>query len=177
MSKDGKNIEEFKELIDSRSNSKAKNKADSAMLLRARLESSSKFASEDELVVNLYRLKLLLDEEAQMQDLKAAFYVYSSTYVDLLYTKRKSFAKDIGFSETQLSLILSGKRPPTDEFVSKIRLHSAKIYQKLNIDFNPYNWFTIYHLDRMNNYLINNKNENVSLKNVNRVISSLGVKR
>ncbi|MFK7786019.1 MAG: helix-turn-helix domain-containing protein [Crocinitomicaceae bacterium] len=175
MSKKKIKIEEFKELIDSRVVSKWDRKDDSTALLRARLESSEKSSSEDDVLIDLYRLKLMLEDEAETPELKSPFYSYSSTYVDLLYNTRKSFASDIGFSQTQVSLILNGKRPPTDEFVAKIRLHSEKIYQKLNIDFNASNWFTVYYLDRMNAYLHNNKKEKVSLSKVNRTIRSLKI--
>lgn len=176
MSKEKINIEDFKELIDSRTKSKAEKKADSEALLNARLNSREKSRSEDEIIMSLYRLKLMMEEEAKTEELKSAFYTYSSAYVDLLYKTRKSFANDIRFSETQLSLILTGKRPPTNEFVSKIRLHSSKIYKKLNIDFNPSNWFTIYHLDRMTEYLNSHKSEKISLENISTNIPSLRVK-
>lgn len=176
MSKERINIEDFKELIDSRKKSKAEKKADSEALLIARLNSREKSPSEDEIIMSLYRLKLMMEDEAKTEELKSAFYTYSSAYVDLLYKTRKSFATDIRFSETQLSLILTGKRPPTNEFVSKIRLHSSKIYNKLNIDFNASNWFTIYHLDRMTDYLNSHKSEKISLENISTNISSLRVK-
>jgi hypothetical protein len=175
MSRKEIDIEEFKELIDSRKVSKWDKKENENALLQARLESSRESSVEDEILMNLYRLKLMLEDEAETPELKSPFYAYSSAYVDLLYNTRKSFANDIGFSQTQLSLILNGKRPPTDEFVSKIRLHSDKIYQKLNIDFNSSNWFTVYYLDRMSNYLTNAKKEKVSLRNINKNIKSLKV--
>lgn len=165
------NLEDFKELIDSR---KA-NKADKVRLLSARHKSFEKSTNAEQMIVQLYRLKLMLDEEVKTEELKSGFHIYASIYVDLIYKTRKSFAVDIGFSETQLSLILSGNRPATEEFVSKIRIHSSKIYQKLGIDFNALNWFTIYHLDRMHNYLNNHKKEKVSLKNINKAIKSLHV--
>jgi hypothetical protein len=176
MSKEKINIEDFKELIDSRIQTKAEKKANSKALLIARLNSREKSRSEDEIIMSLYRLKLMMEDEAKTEELKSAFYTYSSAYVDLLYKTRKSFANDIHFSETQLSLILTGKRPPTNEFVSKIRLHSSKIYNKLNIDFNPSNWFTIYHLDRMTDYLNSHKSEKISLDNISTKITSLRVK-
>lgn len=176
MSKERINIEDFKELIDSRTKTKAEKKADSEALLIARLNSREKSRSEDEIIMSLYRLKLMMEDEAKTEELKSAFYIYSSAYVDLLYKTRKSFATDIRFSETQLSLILTGKRPPTNEFVSKIRLHSSKIYNKLNIDFNPSNWFTIYHLDRMSDYLNSHKSEKISVENISTNITSLRVK-
>jgi hypothetical protein len=173
MSKEKIDIEDFKELIDSRKQTKTEKKADSKSLMLARLNSHKKSRSEDELILRLYRLKLMMEEEAKTDVLKSEFYTYSSAYVDLLYKTRKSFASDIQFSETQLSLILTGKRPPTDEFVAKIRLHSSKIYQKLNIDFNPSNWFTIYHLDRMNDYLNKHKSEKISFEKMSANIASL----
>jgi hypothetical protein len=176
MSEERINIEDFKELIDSRNTTKAEKKADSQALLWARLNSREKSSSENEVVMSLYRLKLMMEDEAKTEELKSAFYTYSSAYVDLLYKTRKSFASDINFSETQLSLILTGKRPPTNEFVSKIRLHSSKIYKKLNIDFNPSNWFTIYHLDRMTDYLNSHKSDKISLENINKNITSLRIK-
>lgn len=176
MSKERIDIEDFKELVDSRNKNQAEKKAESNALMMARLNSHEKSRSEDEIILSLYRLKLMMEEEVKTQELKSAFYTYSSAYVDLLYKTRKSFAHDIQFSETQLSLILTGKRPPTNEFVSKIRLHSSKIYKKLNIDFNPSNWFTIYHLDRMTDYLNNHKSEKISFENMNTNFTSLIMK-
>ena len=176
MSKERINIEDFKELIDSRTQSRVEKKADGKALLIARLNSRDKSRSEDEIIMSLYRLKLMIEDEAKTEELKSSFYTYSSAYIDLLYKTRKSFANDIRFSETQLSLILTGKRPPTDEFVSKIRLHSSKIYNKLNIDFNPSNWFTIYHLDRMTDYLNSHKSEKISLENISMNITALRVR-
>lgn len=173
MSKRKIDIEDFKELIDSRKQTEAEKKADSKALMMARFNSQEKSSSEDELILRLYRLKLMMEEEAKTHELKSEFYTYSSAYVDLLYKTRKSFASDIQFSETQLSLILTGKRPPTDEFVSKIRLHSSKIYQKLNIDFNPSNWFIIYHLDRMKDYLNKHQSEKISFEGMSANIASL----
>ena len=167
-------IEDFKELIDSRKISKAEKEADKKSLLKARFESLKKRSGTEQKVMDLYRLKLLLEEEAKTEKLTSEFYTYSSAYVDLVYDTRKSFATDINFSETQVSLILSGKRPATEEFVSKIKAHSNEVFKKLNINFNSHNWFTIYYLDRMHTYLNNNKKDNISFKNIN--ISSLKIK-
>lgn len=169
------NIEDFKELVDSRKKTKVDKEADSLALLNARRKSFEKSSNSEQMVMNLYRLKLMLEDEVKTEELKSEFYTYSSTYVDLLYETRKSFASDIGFSETQLSLILSGKRPPTEEFVSKIRIHSSEIYKKLNINFNSFNWFIIYYSDRMHDYLNTHKKDKISLKNINKSIHSLKV--
>jgi len=176
MHKEKINIEDFKELVDSRKKSKDEKNADSLALLNARRESFENSNSADQMVMHLYRLKLMLEEEAKTEELTSKFHTYSSTYVDLLYKTRKSFASDIGFSETQVSLILSGRRPATEEFVSKIRTHSSKIYQKINIDFNSLNWFTVYHLDKMHDYLNTHKKDKVSLKNINNIIMLYDVK-
>lgn len=175
MSREKVNIEDFKELVDSRLKSKAEIKDNSQQLLKARLESYEKSNKEDTIIMSLYRLKLMLEEEVNTEELKSAFYTYSSAYIDLLYNTRKSFASDIDFSETQLSLILSGKRPATEEFVSKIKQHSNKIYQKLNIEFNSYNWFKVYHLDRMHSYLNKHQRDKVSFKNLDTNLKSLKI--
>lgn len=52
MSEEIINIEDFKELIDSRNTTKAKKKAASQALLRARLNSRKKSSSEQEIVMS-----------------------------------------------------------------------------------------------------------------------------
>ena len=168
MSKSKIDKEEFKYLIDSRMDDAKQQASEEQTLFEARLKSYRKINSEEKMIMQLYRLKLLLEKELQTEELQLGFHAYSSTYVDLLYKTRKSFASDINFSETQLSLILSGKRPATEEFVSKIKTHSDHIFEKFNISFNTINWFKIFHLDRLHNYMHNNTIEDVSFDRMKR---------
>ncbi len=167
MNKDNLNIEDYKDLVDSRLPSKKMKRDNSDQLMRARLNAFSKENEKDALMLNLYQLKLMMEEEVSTEELKSAFYTYISSYVDLLYKTRKSFAHDIKFSQTQLSLILSGKRPATEEFVHKVCKHSNAIYTKINLDFNEKNWFYVFYQDKMYRQLNSNADESISIQNLN----------
>ena len=176
MSKEKVNMEEFKDLIDSRLYSKSEIDENSQNILRERFITYERSNEEDIISMGLYRLKLLLEEEISSDELNAPFYSYASTYVDSLYRSRKLFAKDIDFSETQLSLILSGKRPATAEFVAKIKVHATKVYEQLKIDFDSTIWFKVYHLDRMHSFLKKYADEKVSTERMKVKLKALKLK-
>lgn len=65
------------------------------------------------------------------------------TYIDTIYSKRSSFAKDIDITPVKLSQIINNHREPTDEFIMRLMIHSERVFGNV-CAFHKKTWYQVY---------------------------------
>jgi hypothetical protein len=64
-------------------------------------------------------------------------------YIDAIYSKRSTFAKDIDVAPVSLSQVINNHREPKEEFIMKLMIHSEKVYENV-CEFHKKTWYQVY---------------------------------
>ena len=106
----------------------------------------------------------LLTLKYQMEDylndstcsLQSYFPKFLTSYVDILYNKRKNFASDLSIKPIVLSQVLNNYRDPQDTFMYRLILHSEGAYKNL-CTFDRELWPRVYYQDKICKFLSSQK--------------------
>ncbi|MCL9806885.1 hypothetical protein NAT51_15220 [Flavobacterium amniphilum] len=131
--------------VDSRYNSEKEREQDSIALMQARLERMKNLPKEQILRAKLMQLKLKMEDylKKPVYDNQNHFTQFLKYYVDTIYAKRSDFAKDINISANSLSKVINNHRPPKEEFILKLMIHSEKAFAHVG-EFHKKTWYQVY---------------------------------
>ena len=147
-------LEIWKDLIDSRVLTDEERERDRLIMLRMRKERMREMPEEVLQSADLLQLKFRIesyikDPEAGPQPLFAAFL---TTYVDILYKKRKDFADDLSIDPIMLSHVLNNHRDPQDTFMYRLITHTEATYRHLT-GFKRDLWPRVYYKDKVDRFM------------------------
>ena len=98
----------------------------------------------------LLQLKLKMDEYIENPVYRDSnfFTEFLTSYIDTIYSKRSSFAKDIDVTPVLLSQVLNNHREPKEEFMLRLMIHSEKTYENV-CDFQNNTWYLVYYHEKI----------------------------
>ncbi|WP_298514813.1 hypothetical protein [uncultured Kordia sp.] len=138
--------------VDSRYPSKTAYQSEATALMEARLERMINMSKDQVIRAKLMQLKFKMEEFIK-QPVYEQHYFFSEflqSYVDIIYSKRTVFAKDIGTTPVKLSQIINNHRPPQDDFILKLMIHSERIYKDV-CEFQKEIWYQVYFHEKLCN--------------------------
>ena len=153
--------------VDSRYTSKKESQSEATKLMEARLERMKNISKDDIIRAKLMQLKLKMEAfiEQSVYDNRNYFSEFLESYIDIIYTKRSVFAKDIDITASKLSQIINNHREPQDEFLLKLMIHSERIYENV-CNFNKEIWYQVYFHEKLCNTMSTQKEWTSKLENV-----------
>lgn len=131
--------------IDSRYKSGLERVSEATALMEARLRRMKMLSNDQITKARLLQLKLKMEEfiNYPVYDNHNHFSNFLKFYIDSIYSKRSTFAKDINVDPVSLSQVINNHREPKDEFILKLMIHSEKVYKDV-CSFNKKIWYQIY---------------------------------
>ncbi|MBC8434360.1 MAG: hypothetical protein H8D96_20825 [Desulfobacterales bacterium] len=131
--------------VDSRYKSKKERELDGAALMEARLQRMKKLSKDQIIRAKLLQLKLQMEDylKKPVYDKYNYFSEFVGTYVDIIYSKRSNFAKDIEITPVMLSQVINNHREPKDEFMLRLMIHSEMAYKNV-CNFHKKTWYQVY---------------------------------
>lgn len=131
--------------IDSRYKSKTERESDATALMEARQMKMKNLSKEQITKAKLLQLKLKMEEYIKnpVYDNQNYFTDFLKIYIDSIYSKRSTFAKDIDVVPVSLSQVINNHREPKEAFILKLMIHSEKIYKNV-CDFHSKTWYQVY---------------------------------
>jgi hypothetical protein len=129
--KDNQAIADAEYGVDSRYTSKSEREIADRELTKARKERRKNLTTNQVITARLLQLKLKMEEfiKNPVDGGDHFFTGFLATYIDTVYSKRNSFAKDIDITPVLLSQILNKHREPGEEFMLRLMVHSEKTFQ------------------------------------------------
>lgn len=145
MTEDNNHIMDVEYGIDSRYKSRLERVSEATALMEARLRRMKMLSNDQITKAKLLQLKLKMEEfiNHPMYDNHNHFSNFLKLYIDSIYSKRSTFAKDINVDPVSLSQVINNHREPKDEFILKLMIHSEKVYKDV-CSFNKKIWYQIY---------------------------------
>ena len=147
--------------VDSRYKTNKEREQDAVALLEARLERIKNLPKEEILRAKLLQLKLKMEnylkesfDDKAAPDQQNHFASFLATYVDILYSKRSEFAKDINIAPVFLSQVINSHREPQEEFMLKLMIHSEKVF-RLVANFQKQTWYQVYFHEKLSDTMSN----------------------
>ena len=136
--------------VDSRYKTNNEREQESIALMQARLDRMKNLSNEQILRAKLLQLKLKMENylKEPVYDNQNHFSKFLETYVDVIYSKRSDFAKDINITANFLSKIINNHREPKEEFMLKLMIHSEKVFEKVG-EFHKKTWYQIYFHEKL----------------------------
>lgn len=136
--------------VDSRYNSIEEREQDSIALMQARLARMTHLSKDQILRAKLLQLKYKMEEylKEPVYDNQNHFSRFLETYVDVIYSKRSDFARDINITANVLSKIINNHREPREEFILKLMVHSEKVFEQVG-EFENTTWYQIYFHEKL----------------------------
>ena len=136
--------------VDSRYKTNNEREQESIALMQARLDRMKNLSNEQTLRAKLLQLKLKMENylKEPVYDNQNHFSKFLETYVDVIYSKRSDFAKDINITANFLSKIINNHREPKEEFMLKLMIHSEKVFEKVG-EFHNKTWYQIYFHEKL----------------------------
>lgn len=136
--------------VDSRYKAHQERKKDSVALMHARLERMKNLSGEQILRAKLLQLHIQMENylKDSVYDSKNNFAHFLETYVDIIYSKRSDFAKDINITPVFLSKVINSHREPKEEFILKLMVHSEKVFKHVG-DFHTKIWYQVYFHEKL----------------------------
>ena len=130
MSENKKIIIDTEYGIDSRYKSNKERESDATALMEARLMKMKNLSKDQITKAKLLQLKLKMEEYIKnpVYDNQNYFSDFLKVYIDSIYSKRSTFAKDIDTAPVSLSQVINNHREPKEEFILNLMIHSEKIY-------------------------------------------------
>lgn len=148
--KSTKNIKDSEFGLDSRYKSKKEYQSEATALMEARLKRMKNLSKDQIIRAKLMQLKLNMEEfiKQPIYDNRNYFSEFLESYVDTIYTKRNSFAKDIDITPAKLSQVINNHREPRDEFILRLMIHSEKVYKNI-CNFKEKTWYQVYYHEKI----------------------------
>lgn len=145
MTEDNNHIMDVEYGIDSRYKSRLERVSEATALMEARLRRMKMLSKDQISKAKLLQLKLKMEEfiNHPVYDNHNHFSNFLKLYIDSIYSKRSTFAKDINVDPVSLSQVINNHREPKDEFILKLMIHSEKVYKDV-CSFNKKIWYQIY---------------------------------
>jgi hypothetical protein len=145
MTENKNNIIDTEYGIDSRYQSSKERESDATALMEARLSRMRNLSKDQTTKAKLLQLKLKMQEYIKnpVYDNHSYFSSFLKLYIDSIYSKRSTFAKDIDIAPVSLSQVINNHREPKEEFILKLMIHSEKVYKNV-CEFNEKTWFEVY---------------------------------
>ena len=146
MTKNKKELNEDAEYgIDSRYKSNRERESEATALMEARLMRMRNLSREQIIRAKLMQLKLKMEEYIKnpVCNNHNYFTEFLKLYIDTIYPKRSSFAKDIDIEPVSLSQVINKHREPNEEFIMKLMIHSEKVYNDV-CEFHKQTWYQVY---------------------------------
>lgn len=136
--------------VDSRYKTNNEREQESIALMQARLDRMKNLSNEQTLRAKLLQLKLKMENylKEPVYDNQNHFSKFLETYVDVIYSKRSDFAKDINITANFLSKIINNHREPKEDFMLKLMIHSEKVFEKVG-EFHNKTWYQIYFHEKL----------------------------
>jgi len=136
--------------VDARYRSQAERERESKALMEARLERMKAFTTNEIAIGRLIQLQLQMERFAEkpVYEGNRVFNKFLSTYIDILYGKRKYFANAIKVTPILLSQVLNNHREPNEAFVQKLMVHSQETFKEI-CSFDEKLWYVILSHDRI----------------------------
>ncbi len=144
------NEEEVEYGVDSRYVSVKERNLEAANLMEARLHRMKNLPKEQIVKAKLVQLKLKMDAYIHntVFDKHQQFSKFLATYVDSIYDKRSSFAKDIDVTPVNLSQVINNHREPSELFILKLMIHSEGTFKSV-CEFQKETWYKIYFQEKI----------------------------
>ncbi len=145
MTENKKDIMDTEYGIDSRYKSDKERESDATALMEARLMRIKGLSKDHIVKAKLLQLKLKMEEyiKSPVYDNKNYFSEFLKMYIDTIYQKRSSFAKDIDIAPVSLSQVINNHREPPEEFLLKLMIHSEKAFKNV-CEFHKKTWYQVY---------------------------------
>ena len=136
--------------VNSRYASEMERKSDGEALLEARLHRMREVSDEQVLRARLMQLKLQMEEfiSKPVYEDRKRFTDFLKMYIDMLYSKRNNFAKDLDITAVSLSQVLNNHREPKVELLLRLMIHSEEVYKHI-CPFNKKIWFQVYYHEKI----------------------------
>lgn len=143
-------IEDAEYGLDSRYKSKKESESEATVLMEARLKRMKNLSKDEIIRAKLIQLKLKMDDylKEPIFDNHNYFSEFLASYIDIIYSKRSIFAKDIDISPVSLSQVINKHREPKDEFIMRLMIHSEKVYSKV-CEFQKKTWYQVYFQEKI----------------------------
>lgn len=110
----------------------------------ARAKLKSKSTKDLSLRFKLLQLKYQIEDSINKPfDEDHTFGSFLKSYVNILEIKRFEFANEISIDDTYLSQIINRHRPPSEEVIIRLELHSQNLINALT-------WFKLFEKEREN---------------------------
>ncbi len=138
MTKNRKNIMDTEYGIDSRYKSNEERESEATALMEARLRRMKNLSKDQIMKAKLLQLKLKMEEyiKKPVYDSHNYFSDFLKSYIDSIYSKRSTFAKDIDVTPVSLSQVINNHREPKEEFLLKLMIHSRRFVIQCQIKTN-----------------------------------------
>lgn len=145
MTNNNKDLTDEEYGIDSRYESNEESLSEATALMEARLKRMKGLSKDQITKAKLLQLKLKMEEYIKnpVYDNHKHFLYFLKLYIDSIYTKRSTFAKDIDVTPVSLSQVINNHREPKEEFIMKLMIHSEKVYNNV-CDFHNKIWYQVY---------------------------------
>jgi len=136
--------------VDSRYTSNKEQENEATALMEARLRRMKNLSHEQIVKAKLMQLRLKMEEYVKkpVYDKQNYFTEFLKLYIDSIYTKRSSFAKDIDIAPVSLSQVINNHREPKEEFIMKLMIHSEKVYRNV-CEFHKKTWYQVYYHEKI----------------------------
>ena len=150
MTKNKKSIMDVEYGIDSRYKSKEERESDATALMEARLMRMKNLSKDQINKAKLLQLKLKMEEYIKnpVYDNHNYFSDFLKIYIDSIYSKRSTFAKDVDVTPVSLSQVINNHRAPKEEFIMKLMIHSEKVYKDV-CEFHKKIWYQVYYHEKI----------------------------
>ena len=147
-------LEIWKDLIDSRVLTDEERDRDRLIMLRKRKERMREMPGEVLQSADLLQLKFQIERYIKDPDAgpQPRFAKFLTTYVDILYNKRKDFADDLSIDPMMLSQVVNNHRDPQDAFMYRLIIHTKATYKHLT-GFKRELWPRVYYQDKVNKFI------------------------
>lgn len=136
--------------VDSRYSSKEAQSADAVTFMKARLQRMQSLSKEQIIKAKLMQLKLNMENYLGGSQFngKRHFLDFLRQYIDIIYSNKRDFARNIGITPVELSQVLNNHRKPKDSFLKKIIVHSEKVYTHV-CRYSGRIWLEVYYHEQM----------------------------
>jgi hypothetical protein len=143
-------IEDAEYGVDSRYKSVKERESDATALMEARLIRMKNLSKDQIIRAKLLQLKLKMEEYLKnpVYDNRNYFSEFLKSYVDIIYSKRSVFAKDIDIAPVSLSQVINNHREPKEDFIMRLMIHSEMVFKNV-CEFHKKTWYQVYFQEKI----------------------------
>jgi len=154
--------------VDSRYKSLDKKLSEGKRLLQSRLARLNELSRTEIIGARLLQLKLRMEDYLLRigDESRDLFTSFLKDYIDTIYDRRTSFAKDINISAVSLSQIINNHREPKEEFMYRLMIHSELTFKNI-ASFENSIWYKVFYHGKMCTTMANQSDwKKIERKNV-----------